>query len=328
MSEAPASCAHCGAPLSSGRFCTNCGAQVGSTPREPAAEPSYVEPSYAEPVPDPTVERRYPDPTVERRYPEPTYAPPVYAEPASYDEPQREGTAGPGLWLGAAAVLVVILLLGGWLALHGTGGGTATDSSPHLLPKPSPASGSASPTPASSSTPSSSATPSTASPHGAPGEVAGFARASAPAHAPAAVDFAGNPVTYVAANLVDGDPQTCWREPGDGTGTVLTLRLARPTQVTKVGLVNGYAKTAYAGGRAYDWYAGNRRVLSVDWLFDDGSSVSQSFGQVRTMQELAITPVTTSTVRIKITSVSPPGTGRAARDDTAISEVSLIGRAS
>lgn len=322
MSEAPTSCAHCGAPLSSGRFCTNCGAQIGSTPltpREPAAEPSY-----AEPVHDQTAERRYPRPT----YTEPTSAP-VYAEPASYDEPQRQGTAGPGLWLGAAAVLLVILLIGGWLALHGTGGGTATDSSPHLLPKPSPASGSASPTSATSSTPSSSATPSTtASPHGAAGEVAGFAQASAPAHAPAAVDFAGNPVTYVAANLVDGDPQTCWREPGDGTGTVLTLRLARPTQVTKVGLVNGYAKTAYAGGRAYDWYAGNRRVISVEWLFDDGSSVSQTFGQSRTMQELAITPVTTSTVRIQITAVSPPGTGRAARDDTAISEVSVVGRAS
>ena len=46
----------------------------------------------------------------------------------------------------------------------------------------------------------------------------------------------------------------------------------------------------------------------------------------RAMQQIPIKPVTTSTVRLRITSVSPPGKGRAARNDTAISEVLLLGR--
>jgi hypothetical protein len=93
-----------------------------------------------------------------------------------------------------------------------------------------------------------------------------------------------------------------------------------------VGLVNGYSKVAYDGRRPFDWYRGNRRVLAVEWIFDNGSSVSQQLGNDRGMQQIAIRPVTTRTVRLRITSVSPPGKGRAARNDTAISEVLLLGR--
>jgi hypothetical protein len=128
--------------------------------------------------------------------------------------------------------------------------------------------------------------------------------------------------------MVDGVAETCWRTPGDATGMLLTFRLSRPTTISKVGLINGYAKTAFAGGRRYDWYQGDRRVLSVDWLFDDGTTVSQSFTETRAMQSRDIPPVSTSTVRVRITSVTLPGRGPASRNDTAISEVSLVGSAS
>jgi hypothetical protein len=156
--------------------------------------------------------------------------------------------------------------------------------------------------------------------------VAGFARATAPAHAPAGLDFAGRPVTYVADNMIDGRNDTCWRTSGDATGMVLTFHLDQSTRLTRVGLVNGYSKVAYAGGRAFDWYLGNRRVLAVDWVFGDGSTKPQQLGMNRAMQEIAIPPVTTSVVRLRIAAVSPPGEGRAARNDTAISEVLLLGR--
>ena len=78
----------------------------------------------------------------------------------------------------------------------------------------------------------------------------------------------------------------------------------------------------------YDWYRGDRRVLAVEWVFDDGSTVSQQLAQTRAMQTHRVPPVTTSTVQIRITSVSRPGHGPAARNDTAISEVSLVGTAS
>jgi hypothetical protein len=222
--------------------------------------------------------------------------------------------------------MLVLVLLGGWLLLHGGSGGPSSGATPPIVPRARHTSHPPTSPPTSTATsrsPSPSPSPAQV---GAPSDVAGLARATAPTHAPAAVDFAGNPVTYDPSNLVDGAADTCWRQAGDATGTVLTFRLDQPTRLSRVGLINGYAKTAFSGGRSYDWYAGNRRVLSVEWIFDDGSSVTQQFATSRAMQSQAIAPVTTSTVRVRITAVSPPGRGRAARNDTAISEVSLVGR--
>jgi hypothetical protein len=219
--------------------------------------------------------------------------------------------------------MVVVLVLGGFLVLHGTGGGGTPTATPPIVPK-SQHSASASLTTSLSPSPSSSS--STPTVIGPPTNVAGFSQATAPAHAPAGLDFTGRPVSYVAPNMVDGRNDTCWRTLGDATGMVLTFRLDQPTRLTRVGLVNGYSKIAYSHGRPYDWYLGNRRVLAVDWIFDDGTTVSQQLGTNRALQQTAITPVTTGVVRLRITAVSPPGKGRAARNDTAISEVFLQGR--
>ncbi|HEX4688979.1 MAG TPA: discoidin domain-containing protein [Nocardioides sp.] len=320
MDDRTERCLHCGATVTVGRFCTNCGAQLGTEPTNPRIWPSSTD-------------------TAERVYdaPEPAYAtgvaptaPPAYAatpEPAHLaPAPQRRGPGpGPGLWIGVAVALVAVLVLGGFLLLNGSGGGgeDATSSEPQILPSTAATeSAKASTSPSPSATTSSQAVTVT----GPPTNVAGFSQATAPSHAPAGVDFAGQPVTYVAPNMVDGRNDTCWRTPGDATGMVLTFRLDQPTRVTRVGLVNGYSKIAYSHGRPYDWYLGNRRVDSVDWIFDDGTTVSQQFGKNRALQQMAVKPVTTSVVRVKITAVSPPGKGRAARNDTAISEVFLLGR--
>jgi hypothetical protein len=71
--------------------------------------------------------------------------------------------------------------------------------------------------------------------------------------------------------MLDGRADTCWRMAGDGTGVELTFQLAGPTTMTRVGLINGYAKNAVVGGRNLNWYVGNRRVLSAQWVFDDGT---------------------------------------------------------
>ncbi|HET7430696.1 MAG TPA: zinc ribbon domain-containing protein [Nocardioides sp.] len=332
QSSGGSDCAHCGAPLTGGRFCTNCGARIGTVPAGAEVWPAATD----------TAERRYdvpapapaptPSPTPDITAQRPAYAaagsavPPPVADPLLPRDPAPTSHARPGpgvgLWVAVGAALLVMLLLGGYLLFHGIGGqSTASRSTPPLVPRThhTPAS----PHTRTSSPPTASPTPSG---DGTVSNVAGLARASAPAHAPAGVDFTGRPVTYVAANLVDGVADTCWRRDGDATGTVLTFHLDQPTRLTRVGLINGYAKIAYDGGRRYDWYRGNRRVLAVDWLFDDGSSVSQRLQETRGMQQVAIKPVTTSVVRLRITAVSPPGKGRAARNDTAISEVSLIGR--
>ena len=330
-------CAQCGAPLgTTGRFCTNCGAPVAPMASAPWP-PEPPEPPYDDSA---TSERVYAVPD-EPAYAEPVYHPPVYAEPV-YAEPLPDQTVqaqpfyadpppprrspGVGLWIGAAAGLVLVLVLGAFLLLSGGSG----DDSPSASATPIVPKAAHTDTPPPTKAPTSSAptsAPPTA-PAGPPAEVAGLSLATAPSHAPAGVDFSGQPVTFVAPNMVDGVAETCWRTPGDATGTVLTFRLERPTTITKVGLINGYAKTAFSGGRRYDWYQGDRRVLSVDWVFDDGTTVSQSFSETRAMQSRSVPPVTTSTVQVRITAVSPPGHGPATRDDTAVSEVSLVGSAS
>jgi hypothetical protein len=337
MDGRPDACEHCGVPLvTSGRFCSNCGAPVAPVTLRPTAP---APPAGGEAAPADPYESLYaarapapvPPPVVEPVPPPQTFAPQTAAAPAPAAEPlpaepvTPRGSPGPGLWVGAAALLVGVLVLGSFLLLHDSGGGSPSASStPPLVPKPHPTSQAASSAP--SSAPASSA-PSSARPSDITHvtDVAGLAQASAPRHAPPGVDFAGQPVTYVAANMVDGRSDTCWRVAGDASGTELTFRLAQPTTLVRVGLINGYDKVAFANGHAYDWYAGNRRVLSVDWVFDDGTTVSQPLAFSRTMQGLRIDPVKTQTVRLRITSVSPPGQGRAARNDTALSEVSLRG---
>jgi hypothetical protein len=326
-------CAHCGAPLTGGRFCTNCGARIGTVPASSSAWSSSTdtaERTYdvgehptATPGPPPSISSA----TMQR--PVPPILPPPPSEPAeplgpAHSSYHRPGP-GAGLWIGVGVLMLVVLLLGGFLLLHGSSGGsTASDATPPLVPKTQPTTAPPSSPAAETSSPATSTSPTIGGPAT---NVAGLAVASAPTHAPGGVDFAGRPVSYVAANMVDGVTDTCWRTAGDATRTVLTFRLARTTRLTRVGLINGYAKIAYDGGRRFDWYLGNRRVLAVDWLFDDGSTVSQQLGTSRTMQQTAIKPVTTDEVRLRITAVSPPGKGRAARDDTAISEVLLIGHA-
>jgi hypothetical protein len=96
--------------------------------------------------------------------------------------------------------------------------------------------------------------------------------------------------------------------------------------VSEVGLVNGYAKTASNASGTYDWYAGNRRTLRVEWAFDDGTVLGQDLRQTRRMQPLTLDePVVTERVTLRLVEVSPPGTGPASRDYTALSEVRLLG---
>lgn len=118
---------------------------------------------------------------------------------------------------------------------------------------------------------------------------------------------------------------TRWRMPGDGSGSTITVTLAEPTTLTEVGIVSGYAKTSDDDGTVHNWYRGNRRVLAVEWSFDDGTVVTQTLAEVRDLQVVDVGGVTTSTVTLRLVSVSAPGTGRSARDYPAISDLSLVG---
>lgn len=231
-------------------------------------------------------------------------------------------------WVLVALMLLLVAVGGIWLLLSAGGDDSATE------PPAASASASqdtsdepASPSSSATEEPSSSAPPPSATvPAGDPVDVAASATATAPAAAPPNEDAFGNRTTYVAANMLDGRADTCWRMAGDGTGVELTFQLAGPTTMTRVGMINGYAKNAVVGGRNLNWYVGNRRVLAAQWVFDDGTTVDQPLGATKMMQTVDLGgPVTTSVVRLRLVAVSSPGTGRSARDYTAVSEVTLIG---
>lgn len=231
-------------------------------------------------------------------------------EDASYAAPPA-GAARPGRpsWLlaaiGAVLALVLVVVLVSWL-----GGDDEPD-------------GPADSAPGSAGT--AAAEPDRAGPDPRPANVAATTRIEAPETAPATTDLDGSLVGYTAEQMVDGVPQTCWRTPGDGSGTTILFTLRRPTTLTRVGLVNGYTKQVPNGTSLVDWYPLNRRITSVEWVFDDGTTVSQDLREVRRMQRLRIDPVTTRTVQLRILGVTAPGAGPLGRDYTAISEVMLAG---
>ena len=207
------------------------------------------------------------------------YAEPVYAEPA----PPPRRSPGVGLWIGAAVGLVLVLVLGAFLLLSGGGGDDSPSAVLDAASSRSPAHESTSPVVdpdvvgahlGSDDRPDRAARPTWP----------GWPRASAPAHAPAGVDFAGQPVTYVAPNMVDGVVETCWRTPGDATGMVLTFRLDQPTRITKVGLINGYAKTAFSGGRATTGTRATGASSPSTGSSTTARTVSQQFAETRAMQ--------------------------------------------
>jgi hypothetical protein len=159
----------------------------------------------------------------------------------------------------------------------------------------------------------------TGEPAESPAELTAGATASASATAPDNKDAAGNPVSYTADNLVDGDPQTAWRVPGDGHGVTVTLTLPSSAHLTQVGLIPGYAKVDPSSG--VNRFPENRRIRTVRWHFDDGTTVDQRFSDSPSMQRTAV-DASTGSVTIEILSSRP---GDPDHDYVPISEVSLVG---
>ncbi len=156
--------------------------------------------------------------------------------------------------------------------------------------------------------------------------VAATATALVPESAPPGQDVNGRPVRYTAAQMFDGDRTTTWRMSGDGTDALITIRLAEPVEVSKVGLVNGYAKEDVDGqGRTVRWYPRNRRITAVTWSFDDGSVVEQDLRQRPEMQMTKVGSEVTRTIRLRLVDVTAPMPGRLGRNYTAISEIRVKG---
>jgi hypothetical protein len=224
----------------------------------------------------------------------------------------------------AGAVAAAVALAGSLLAVFGTGSGAFTGTggdsagstraeapvdrtspiprgSDNVGPSTAPTTGSGAGSGASSGAPG-------------PGSSTGsldteITQIGVPATASNGVDSLGDTTSYGWRNLLDGDPSTAWRMKGDGAGSQLRLRFAAPVTVSAVGLLNGYAKVDPGDGT--DRYAQERQITDVKWIFDDGTTVSQSLSTGSPfMQSMNLNrPITTTDVILDIDSTAPPAIG-------------------
>ncbi|WP_154402606.1 NADase-type glycan-binding domain-containing protein [Nocardioides speluncae] len=297
----------------------------------PPVQPIEVEssaryPLFADEVPAAHTQMR-PDESADQ--PSPYQAPPAdigwaptpghTAPPSPSDQPtvhrppqrqERRGGIGSG-WLIFAASLLCLLLIGGF-AIWLLGGGDddkKQDVSSEPTGKPNDKESPGSDTPPDDPD--------------NPTDIARFATAVVPSTAPPGEDVRGNPVRFDARNMLDGDPATAWRMKREAPSPLI-FELAEESVITQVGLINGYAKTDRdPAGNKTNWYMRNRRILQVEWIFDDGQTVQQTLGTSMQVQTVKVPDVTTKQVQLRIVSIGPPP--EAHRDFTVISEVSLVG---
>ena len=329
-------CVRCGEELGVGRFCLNCGHPKGEpAPDSPAEEvPAPIAPQTRRPG---SIRRART--AVPMQAAEPTPVPPLTADErasedrAQPDDPPSEQPAwdprqdllpyeevgdvdrdaplkGKAWIVWVLAAVLVVGLAFALLRAFGVDDGAAADPN------------TSSPTSEQGVASGSSETDAPQKGVGKRINLARTARIAVPGTAPSTTDFDGTTAVYEARQMRDGKPSTAWRVAGDATGRTVTVTMPRPAVVQRVGLINGYAKKV-AG---VDWYPNNRRILSVTWGFDDGTTIDQTFQERPGRQKIKVPFVTTKKVTISITSVTRPGSGSLGRDYTAISEISIIGR--
>jgi hypothetical protein len=311
-------CTNCGAELGVGRFCTNCGAPISGVLPPDFPSSTAVRPPLP-PEPEATTVRPVAPPPVTggSRYP-------LYADQAVLAKvadrlqptpPPRRHASSNRSWVLPIVLLVLAMLAaasaGVWLSTRDSGdpddvAGQPTPSAP-ISREPSPTA------------------PSPIPRDDGQVDLAPLADVEGPPPVPPGLDLANNRVTYPATNMLDENPQSAYRIPGDATSSVITFRLPEEHRITEVGLVNGYAKVDTRGGNTINWYDRNRRILRVEWRFDDGTSVVQDLESTREMQLLEIDPLKTQTIELTILEVSPPGAGPLSKNVTAISDVLIVG---
>jgi hypothetical protein len=145
-------------------------------------------------------------------------------------------------------------------------------------------------------------------------------------------DARGNGVSFAPENVVDGDPTSAWRCDGDAAGIQLVFTISPAATVTRIGLVPGYAKVdPYAG---YDRFLENRRITAVTWICRRAGSEVARVRQSLDPGNRAMQSVDTASlgpcdaVWLQIDRVTAPGAdGAVPKDYTAISDVSIQGRA-
>jgi len=134
----------------------------------------------------------------------------------------------------------------------------------------------------------------------------------------------GGTATYGPWNLFDRDPNTGWGASAeDGTGHRVTVTFPGAVVLTSVGITPGFTKVGERwdqGCRAVSAFEFNRFIPRVEWAFDDGTSVVQTFDRRPVLQRL---PVDVSTRSLTMTILATEYTGW--DNDTVISSMEVRG---
>jgi hypothetical protein len=136
--------------------------------------------------------------------------------------------------------------------------------------------------------------------------------------APSSTDAAGNRVTYVPANVIDGDVQTAWRAAGDGHDVSVTLIFDNPINLVRIGLIPGYAKTDPETGA--NRFLQDRIITAVVYRIPGLPNTTKMFKPLPVPQFVRLR-VTTSRITVKILDTTESG----GLDYTAISEIYVFG---
>lgn len=135
--------------------------------------------------------------------------------------------------------------------------------------------------------------------------------------APDSRDAAGDPVTFDVYNVIDGDPTTAWRVPGDGIGDYLLLSFDQPVHVTGIGVVPGWAQVDPTNGA--DRFLQNRRVSAAQFQFSDGQVLDVDFSDQPLLQQVGVGVETTELIMWITGSTAAP------RNFAAVSELQVYG---
>jgi tRNA A-37 threonylcarbamoyl transferase component Bud32 len=139
--------------------------------------------------------------------------------------------------------------------------------------------------------------------------------------AESSTDAAGNPVTYLPANVIDGKVDTAWRTPGNGRGESITLIFDNPVNVVRIGLIPGYAKTDPETGA--NRFFQDRIITQVACQVPGLPDTMKRFRAAPVPQFVAIDALTPQ-ITVKILGTTAPH----GLDYTAISEIYVYGSAS
>ena len=147
--------------------------------------------------------------------------------------------------------------------------------------------------------------------------------ATADCQAGPSTDGGGGPVRYDPELAADGDPSTAWRCDGSGTGKTLTFSVAPGTQITEVGLVNGYAKVdPTTKANRYREY---RRISEVRWTVGDATFTQELEDGAAALQTMTIPLQEAQEVSVTVTRSTAPGSKARTRNAVFVSEVALSG---